>query len=52
MRPATLTVADLEAMLDSPDLFARKFDASVDGRVLDLLDAHIDQEAMAAPATV
>lgn len=52
VRPATLTVADLEAMLDSPDLFARKFDASVDGRVLDLLDAHIDQEAMAAPATV
>lgn len=52
VRPATLTVADFEAMLDSPDLFARKFDASVDGRVLDLLDAHIDQEAMAAPATV
>jgi hypothetical protein len=37
--PATLTAADLEAALASGADFGRKFDARVDGRVLDLLDA-------------
>lgn len=40
--PRTLTSADLDLMLASHDLFARKFDPAVDARVLDLLDAHID----------
>jgi hypothetical protein len=37
-------VADLERMLASRKLFARKFDASVDPEVMDLLD----QQATAA----
>jgi len=43
--PRTLTTADLDRMLASNDLFARKFDPRVDARVLDLLDDHL-----AAPA--
>lgn len=37
--PATLTVADLPKLRASRRLFARKFDASVDSEILDLLDA-------------
>jgi len=37
--PATLTVADLPKLRASGRLFARKFDASVDSEILDLLDA-------------
>ena len=36
--PETLTTADLDAALASGADFARKFDTTVDGRVLDLLD--------------
>jgi hypothetical protein len=36
--PAVLGVADFEALAASPKLFARKFDVTVDGRVLDLID--------------
>lgn len=39
--PEVLTVADLEPMLASGQQFARKFDASVDERVLDLLDERV-----------
>jgi hypothetical protein len=38
--PDTLTGADLERILAAPADFARKFDAEVDSRVLDLLDEH------------
>jgi len=38
-RPDVLTARDLPALLASGKLFARKFDADVDARVLDLLDA-------------
>lgn len=44
-RPAVLTVDDLEAMLDSGKLFARKFDVSVDAAVLDRLDQVADEFA-------
>ena len=37
-RPKTLTSADLPALLASPRLFARKFDARADAAVLDQLD--------------
>lgn len=37
--PKTLRVDDLEQLLASPKLFARKFDASVDGKLMDELDA-------------
>jgi hypothetical protein len=42
--PAVLGRSDLDAMLASGKLFARKFDASVDPDVLDLLDAHIERD--------
>jgi hypothetical protein len=39
--PRVLTTGDLDAMLASRALFARKFDTRVDSRVLDELDARI-----------
>jgi hypothetical protein len=42
--PKVLTSWDLERMLRSPALFARKFDARIDPDVIDALDAHIDHE--------
>lgn len=42
--PVVLGVDDLDAMLASGKLFARKFDETVDGKVLDLLDAAIERE--------
>jgi Core-2/I-Branching enzyme len=44
--PATFTAADLERLLGSGKLFARKFDAEVDGEILDL----IDREALGTTA--
>ena len=44
--PVTLGAADLDAMLGSGMLFARKFDAAADSDVLDLLDE------TAAPVTI
>lgn len=41
--PAVLTRQDLPALLEAPQLFARKFDETVDAAVLDALDRHIDQ---------
>lgn len=40
--PAVLRASDLDRMLASGKLFARKFDPSVDDRILDLLDEHIE----------
>jgi hypothetical protein len=39
--PRTLTIDDLPAMLDSSDLFARKFDATADAGVLDRLEGRL-----------
>jgi hypothetical protein len=36
--PAVLTGADLEELLAAPDLYARKFDETVDAAVLDAID--------------
>ncbi|HEX6652244.1 MAG TPA: beta-1,6-N-acetylglucosaminyltransferase [Thermoleophilaceae bacterium] len=41
--PRVLTSYDLERMLRSSALFARKFDPRVDAAVIDALDAHIDR---------
>ena len=41
--PAVLGVGDLDAMLGSEKLFARKFDETIDRRVLELLDEAIDR---------
>jgi hypothetical protein len=38
--PDTLTSGDYDTLLASGADFARKFDAAVDSRVLDLLDEH------------
>jgi hypothetical protein len=39
--PAILTTADFAAIQASPKLFARKFDTSVDERILDLIDSEL-----------
>ena len=41
--PIVLTAANLPGILASGALFARKFDVSVDAKVLDLIDKHVDQ---------
>jgi hypothetical protein len=43
--PRTLTAHDLDPMLESRKLFARKFDPSVDGEVLDALDMRVVESA-------
>jgi len=39
--PSILDIGDYEKIANSPKLFARKFDASVDTKVLDLIDGEI-----------
>ncbi len=39
--PAVLTCDDLPALVAAPQLFARKFDETVDAEVLDALDRHL-----------
>jgi Core-2/I-Branching enzyme len=41
--PKVLTIHDLERMLRSSALFARKFDPRIDTAVIDALDAHIER---------
>lgn len=43
--PRVLTSRDLDRLLESPDLFARKFDPRVDSDVLDALDAALGGRA-------
>ena len=45
--PATLGVADLDKLVRSRRLFARKFDVTVDETILDLLDQHIERSTLA-----
>jgi hypothetical protein len=42
--PAILTSNDLDKLLSSSNLFARKFDVNVDAQVLDLIDQEINRE--------
>jgi hypothetical protein len=42
--PAVLGRSDFGKLMRSGDLFARKFDASVDAAVLDMIDAKIGGE--------
>jgi len=46
--PDILRAADLERMIASGKLFARKFDDTVDTSVLELLDAHIERRSAVA----
>jgi Core-2/I-Branching enzyme len=41
LRPRSFDVSDLAALQASPDLFARKFDAETDSRILALLEQHL-----------
>jgi hypothetical protein len=41
LRPRTFTAEDAAALIASGDLFARKFDAEVDSKILDILEAHL-----------
>lgn len=43
--PVTLSAADLDELLGSGMLFARKFDLEADAAALDALDAHLDRVA-------
>jgi hypothetical protein len=47
--PVVFTTGDLERLVASPKLFARKFDADVDSHILDLLDEHADRELADVP---
>jgi hypothetical protein len=42
--PAILRVSDFPALVESGKLFARKFDSTVDSRILDMLDHHSESE--------
>jgi Core-2/I-Branching enzyme len=46
--PAILGQDDLPKLLESNALIARKFDPTVDSKVLDLLDAHLDRALLPA----
>ncbi|PIB91483.1 beta-1,6-N-acetylglucosaminyltransferase [Caulobacter sp. FWC2] len=41
LRPRTYTAEDAAALIASGNLFARKFDAEVDSKILDILEAHL-----------
>lgn len=45
LRPRTFVESDALRLILSPDLFARKFDASEDSKILDLLEAHLKTSA-------
>lgn len=47
--PKLLGIADFEALVASEKWFARKFDAGVDARILDRLEAHIAPRALQSP---
>jgi Core-2/I-Branching enzyme len=49
-RPAILGKADFEAIMNSGKLFARKFDMSSDGEILDMIDAATRHEAASGEA--
>lgn len=46
--PAVLRTSDVGALETSGRLFARKFDDTVDGKVLDMLDERIERETVAS----
>ena len=45
LRPRDFTSKDAAYLMASPDLFARKFDESVDGNILSILESHLSQPA-------
>ncbi len=47
LRPRTFTAVDAVSLTTSADLFARKFDAEVDGEILDILEAHLRTQDVA-----
>jgi hypothetical protein len=47
LRPRTFTAVDAVSLTTSTDLFARKFDAEVDGEILDILEAHLRTQDVA-----
>ncbi|MET3663766.1 hypothetical protein ABIC66_000362 [Caulobacter sp. 1776] len=50
LRPRTFRTEDAVALTESPALFARKFDAEEDVRILDILEAHLRASDVANPA--
>jgi hypothetical protein len=49
LRPRTYVTQDAAALIASPDLFARKFDTSVDAGILDILESHLAAQDIANP---
>ncbi|SFJ35296.1 beta-1,6-N-acetylglucosaminyltransferase [Caulobacter sp. UNC279MFTsu5.1] len=49
LRPRTYGMQDAAALIASPDLFARKFDAGVDAGILDILESHLAAQDIANP---
>lgn len=49
MRPRTFTAEDAGELLASPCLFARKFDATVDDEILDMIDDSLRADEPALP---
>jgi len=50
LRPRTFTAEDATELLASPCLFARKFDATVDDEILDMIDDRLRADEPARPA--
>lgn len=48
LRPRDFISQDANFLMASEDLFARKFDETVDGNILNLLEAHISEDAYVA----
>ncbi len=46
LRPRDFTANDADFLLASPDLFARKFDSEVDGKILDILEDSLRDESL------
>ncbi len=50
--PKALGVEDFERLIDSPALFARKFDMTQDSTILDMIDTHLTQRAGGEVSTI
>lgn len=50
LRPRDFTIQDAHFLTTNQDLFARKFDETIDGDILSLLEVHLLQQPILKPA--
>lgn len=50
LRPRDFTIHDANFLMSNQDLFARKFDETIDGDILSLLEVHLLQQPILKPA--